>query len=83
MSALDTPVRWRFWFESALASLTGVLGVVTLLWHDWLEAFGWDPDHGNGSVEWAIVAGLLVACLTSTMVARTEWRRAVTAPASR
>jgi len=70
--------RRRFWFEAALASATGLLFIVTLFWHDWLEAFGVDPDHGNGSVEWLVVAVFLVVCVGCTAVARVEWRRAAT-----
>ena len=43
-------LRLRFWLESVLGSITGILAVVTLFWHDWIEAvFGADPDKGNGS----------------------------------
>jgi hypothetical protein len=32
--------------------------VVTLFWHDWIEAvFRVDPDQGKGSAEWLVVAG--------------------------
>jgi hypothetical protein len=66
----------RFWLEAALASLAGTLAASTLLWRDWLEALtGFDPDRGNGSVEWAIVAGLLLACAGAAVAARREWRR--------
>jgi len=69
-------LRRRFWFEAALATATGLLFVVTLFWHDWLELFGLDPDGGDGSAEWLIVAVLGVICVTSTLWARHEWRRA-------
>jgi DMSO/TMAO reductase YedYZ heme-binding membrane subunit len=69
-------LRRRFWFEATLASASGLLFVVTLFWHDWLEGFGFDPDHGDGSAEWLIVAILGVVCVASTLVARIEWRRA-------
>jgi hypothetical protein len=45
-------LRRRFWFESVLGSITGVLAVVTIFWHDWIETiFGADPDKGSGSAE--------------------------------
>ena len=34
--------------ETTLAALSGVLGVLTLFWHDWLEVTGWDPDTTTG-----------------------------------
>ncbi len=50
-------LRRRFWLETAPGSITGCLAIVTLFWHDWIEAvFGVDPDRGNGSAEWLIVA---------------------------
>lgn len=69
----------RFWVEAGLGSFTGVLFVVTLFWHDWLEAFGFDPDNGNGTVEWLIVAALAVITIALGLSARIEWRRAATA----
>lgn len=69
-------VRARFWLETALASLCGLLAVLTLFRRDWIEALtGFDPDHHNGSFEWAIVACLFAACLLAGLAARTEWRR--------
>jgi DMSO/TMAO reductase YedYZ heme-binding membrane subunit len=81
MSDQSVRVRRRFWIEATLASVTGVMFVVTLFWHEWLEAFGFDPDHGDGSAEWLIVAVLAVVCLAFTTVARLEWRRAALDPA--
>ncbi|RZU11320.1 hypothetical protein EV645_6482 [Kribbella rubisoli] len=75
MAESRVTVRRRFWFEAVLAAVTGVLFVVTLFWHEWLEAFGFDPDHGDGSAEWLIVGVLLLICVASSAVARIEWRR--------
>lgn len=68
-------VRRRFWWESVLAGTTGLLAVLTTFWHEWIEAFGFDPDHGDGSAEWAVVAVLAVVCVVSAVAARVEWRR--------
>lgn len=66
-----------FWLESVLGSLTGVLALTTLFWHDWIEVvFGIDPDHGNGSFEWLVVLGLLLVTSILAVCARLEWRRA-------
>jgi hypothetical protein len=70
-------LRKRFYTESALAGLSGVLGVLTIFWRDWIEGLtGFDPDRHNGTVEWLVVAGLLAVAITSGLVARLEWRRA-------
>jgi hypothetical protein len=69
----------RPWFypEVILGAITGVLFVVTLLNRAWIEiAFSVDPDGGSGLLEWAIVAGLLVATAVLFALARYEWRRA-------
>jgi hypothetical protein len=40
------PSKIRVRLETAVALLAGLLGVVTIFWHDWIEALtGWDPDH--------------------------------------
>jgi len=70
-------LRVRFWIESILATLTGVLAVVTIFWHDWIETvFGVDPDRGNGSAEWLVVLVLAVVTVALAVGARHEWRRA-------
>jgi len=75
-------VRLRFWLETGLASLTGILAIVTLFWRDWIEALtGFDPDHHSGSAEWAIVAGLAAVSVLLAVAARVEWRRSPTAVA--
>ena len=68
--------RTRFWIEAGLAALTAILFVVTLISREWIEAiFKVDPDGGDGSLEWAIVAALFATSLTLSLLARAEWRR--------
>lgn len=70
-----TGLRLRFWVEAACGTVTGVLAVVTLFWSDWIEAvFGVDPDHGNGSFEWLVVAVLALITVSLVVAARLEWR---------
>lgn len=74
----------RLWFypEVLLGAVSGVLFIVTLINRAWIEtAFRIDPDQGSGTLEWAIVAGLLVATVVFFALARYEWRRAL-APAA-
>jgi hypothetical protein len=73
---MKTTVRARFWLEAGLASACGFLAVLTLFWRDWIEATTrFSPDHHNGSLEWAIVAGLFLVCMVVGATARAEWRR--------
>jgi hypothetical protein len=66
-------VRKRFWIEAGLAVLSGLLLVLTLVTREWIEILtGWDPDGGNGAVEWLIVVVLLVATATFGLLARAE-----------
>ena len=70
-------LRHRFWLESILGSVTGLVAVITLFWHDWIEVmFGIDPDRGNGSAEWLVVVVLLAVTVALAAGARHEWRRA-------
>jgi hypothetical protein len=68
--------RARLWIEMALATLTAILFLLTLVWREWIEAvFKVDPDGGDGSLEWAIVGVLFAASVTMSVMARAEWRR--------
>ena len=74
---MPSGLRYRFWLESILGSISAVVAVVTLFWHDWIEAvFGVDPDKGNGSAEWLVVLILLILTVALAVGARLEWRRA-------
>jgi len=74
---MPSGLRRRFWLESICGLVTGIVAIITLFWHDWIEAvFKIDPDSGNGSAEWLIVLILLLATATLALGARREWRRA-------
>jgi hypothetical protein len=67
--------------EMAVAFCAGILGILTIFWHDWIEALtGWDPDNHSGSVEWAVVVGLLVIAVALGLVARRHWRLLTAVP---
>lgn len=73
-------VRWFFWLEMSIASISGVLCLVTLLWRDWAEVLlRIDPDQGSGSFEWMVVGALLLVALSLSALAGREWRRALLA----
>ncbi len=66
-----------FRIESTLAVATGLLGVVAVVRPDWIEVTtGWDPDQHGGSLEWAIVALLLLVSLSLALSARRDLRQA-------
>jgi hypothetical protein len=68
--------RIRFWTEAALAALSGVFFLLTVLWRDWIEiVVGVDPDHGDGSVEWVIAIASALVAVVFAVTARIEWRR--------
>ena len=74
-------LRRRFWLETGVAVVTGILLVITLVRNDWIEiVFKVDPDNNNGTLEWLIVGVLLVVTLTLFTLASFEWRRARTEP---
>ena len=68
--------RSRFWVEVVLASVTGLLALVTLISPDWIELVsGWDPDQHDGSLEWLIVVGLFLVTATILALVVIEWRQ--------
>jgi undecaprenyl pyrophosphate phosphatase UppP len=74
---MPSGLRHRFWLESVLGSVSGILAIITVFWHDWIEVvFGTDPDNGNGTAEWLAVLVLFLLTAALTVGARREWRRA-------
>jgi hypothetical protein len=68
----------RFRVEVGLAALSALLFLATLVWRDWIEiVFRVDPDRGNGSFEWLVVAVTGMGAVTFSVLARNEWRRTV------
>ena len=75
-------LKRRFNIEVGLAAVTAFLLVLTLISHEWIEVLtGWDPDKGNGTVEWGIVVVLAVATVALSLRARADWRQLHAAPA--
>jgi len=73
---MNADARWRFWFETGLATLSGLLAIVTIVRKDWIETvFGVDPDQHSGSLEWLIVVVALAIAVASASLARREWTR--------
>ena len=47
--------------ETVLAALLGMTTILTAFRPEWIEGlFGFDPDGGNGTTEWWIVAAFAV-----------------------
>jgi hypothetical protein len=68
--------RRRLALEVGLAALSVLLFAATLLWRDWIEiVFGVDPDHGDGSLEWLIMAATATSAIVAFLLARADWRR--------
>ena len=69
--------RTRIRVESAIALLAAFLGVLTVVWKDWIEAvFRVDPDGHSGAAEVGVVLGLFALALLLGAVAGFERQRA-------
>jgi hypothetical protein len=67
----------RFWISVIAGAAAGLLLLVTLLWHDWIEVvFGVDPDGGSGALEWLVVVLSGATAVSCSVVARLDWRAA-------
>jgi hypothetical protein len=72
-------LRFRFWLETGMATITGILFVITLIWPDWVEmVFHVGLDNGNGSFERLIVGFFFVVTATLIFFGSYEWRMART-----
>jgi len=74
----------RLHLEMRLAYLSAAMGVLTVLWNDWIEvAFHIDPDNGSGALEWGLVAIFVAASVVLATVARRDRRRLLGLTATR
>jgi len=74
-------LKRRAKIEGGIAVLTAALCFLTLISREWIEALtGWDPDHGNGSLEWVIVTALLVVTVAFSVRARLDWTKIQVSP---
>jgi uncharacterized RDD family membrane protein YckC len=72
-------IRVRFWSQLVLGAIFAALFVVTLAEPMWIETvFGGEPDAGNGSAEWLIVAVLGAAAALMLGLAGREHVRSAT-----
>jgi hypothetical protein len=77
-------LKTRMWIEALLSAIAGVLTVVTLIWPDWIELlFDESPDGGDGSAERLFAIAWLVAAIVFARLARSDWRKLVSATAAR
>jgi hypothetical protein len=65
--------RWKI--EAIAAALFAIAAAVTAVAPQWMEALGFDPDHGSGAAEWAIVAVFGVAFVACTTASSVHLRR--------
>jgi hypothetical protein len=65
--------RTRIRIESAIALLAAFLGLLTMVWKDWIEVvFRVDPDGHGGAAETGVVLGLLALALLLGSLAGVE-----------
>jgi hypothetical protein len=69
----------RIRVEWGACALAAGLAILTVILPTWIETvFGVDPDHANGSAEWAIVALLATVTTVTGALANFEHKRLAT-----
>jgi hypothetical protein len=64
--------------EAALSAGLAVMAVLTAIWPTWIEdLIRIEPDGGDGSAEWGVVALLALLALATGLLARRDHRLAV------
>ena len=63
----------RFWCAACAGTGAAALALVTVVWRDWIEAFGVDLDRGDGALEWIAVGVLLGAAVYLLVGAQRIW----------
>jgi hypothetical protein len=74
--------RTRIRIEGAIALLAAFLGLLTMVWKDWIEVvLRVDPDGHSGAAETGVVLGLFALALLLGSLAGVERLRARAAAA--
>ena len=74
------PSKSLVFVESALAVGCAGLAVASMIQPDWIERLtGFEPDAGDGSAEWGVVAAFALAAIVAGFFARHHWQRLRTA----
>jgi hypothetical protein len=60
--------------EALLAGLFAMGAAITMIVPDWIEAFGVQPDRGDGTAEWTIVVTLGLAAMIVALLSRRHYR---------
>ena len=68
-------LRRRLRIEMVLAVFSAILCALTVVFPEWIELTGLEPDAGSGALEWIIAGLFLVAAVVSAEVARRDHRR--------
>jgi len=69
-------MRRQYWAALVGGGISAALALLTLISREWIEfVFGVDPDHGNGGLEWAIVAVTAISAVICFWWARVEYKR--------
>jgi ABC-type thiamin/hydroxymethylpyrimidine transport system permease subunit len=69
-------IRRRLHVEVVLAGISIALGVLTLVFPEWIEELtGLEPDAGSGALEWIVAGIFLVGAVVAAVLARRDYRR--------
>jgi hypothetical protein len=69
------PLVLRARIEIVLSAILGTATIATAAWPAWVEGLlRLDPDGGNGTAEWLIVAALAAATVAAAALARRDLR---------
>jgi hypothetical protein len=66
----------RFWAQISCAVLFGIAFAAALIDPEWIEAFGIEPDHGSGALEWGLALVLGALCVAFLLAGARTWQRA-------
>jgi hypothetical protein len=72
---MNIGLRLRLCVEAGVGACSASLLALTLVWPDWIERFaGLQPDGGDGSVEWGLVAFFSALSVLALGMTWRDWR---------